>query len=138
MTKPDIYLSVEIGSDKNNILDILDLVPHDCDCAKYYNIGDVCRRDLHIYKESFYRYRYYNSDLFDANLFIEHLFIEIPPVVFKKIISLDYYVLIVFNIILSQDNNILTDASLPDAGLSANLMKILGDMGIDYHVQISI
>jgi hypothetical protein len=133
--KPELFLSIEVGSDTKSISEILNLLPYNCEGVKYYDIGDICKRDKHIYKESFYRYRYYNDKLFDANLFVECLFQKISLEVIKKILFLNFDILLVFNINIPQSENIY---SLPDAGLSSDLMKILGTMGIDYHVQISV
>jgi hypothetical protein len=135
MKKPESYLSIEIGSDTQHITSILDMLPKKSENVKYYNIGDVRGRDNGIHKESFYRYRYYNKDAFDANIFVEDFLNIISLEDIKRIVSLGFDVLLVFNIFLRGDRDTL---SIPDAGLSAKLMRILGDLGIDYHVNISI
>ncbi|MDR1390490.1 MAG: hypothetical protein LBJ31_11010 [Treponema sp.] len=133
MIKPELYLNLEIGSDTKNISMILDMLPNNIDGVKYYNIGDIRERDNGVYKESFYRYRYYDHEAFYANMFVERLLEMISLERLKKIISFGFDVLLVFNILFEQQNDFF---SIPDAGLSAKLMKTLGDLGIDYHVNI--
>ena len=137
MIKPDLFLTLEIGSDTKKVTDIISLLPQ-TDQVKYYNIGDLRERDKSLYKESFYRYRYYDYEAFDANLFVENFFKEIDSGLLIKIIALGFDVILIFHIIMPRNINTVDSILLPDAGLSAVIMKLLSEIGIDYHVNFSI
>jgi hypothetical protein len=132
MKKAEVFLTLEIGSKINKISDILRLLPNQE--IKYYDIGEINERTKRKNDTSFYKYTFQDKSAFDAELFLEGFFLLVKIDELKEIVGQGFTVLLVFHICIPEEREVI----LPDAGLSANTMMLLGKTGIDYHVQISL
>jgi hypothetical protein len=138
MTRPKTYISLLIGSDTRKITDIISMLPQDFSNTKYYDIGELREQDNEPYPTSYYRYKYMDNNAFDASTYLINFLNKIKIDTLKKIVSLQFRVLFVYYVDMDLDINILEHIELPDTGLNAELMRQLGNAGIDYQVSMHI
>jgi hypothetical protein len=131
---PEIYLTLEIGSNEKKIDGILDLLPRKD--RKYYNIGEIRKKDNKVYECSYYCHKYSNG-LMDADYLIQEFLRCISIDILKKITKSGFKVILVYHIIYdgNLDDN---DLYFPEAGLSSMVMELLGKNRIDYQIHLCI